>query len=161
MSSFTRRPPAANPAAAPRSSSGGNERYVNVEARAFSENSLTVKYNERGVVSDVAYGTKPSADMAGAATTAAATLLPFLGVIAAQGDSGSTAGDTTETTAKVVSMIKQMDGLDESLKADLIATAVVPPACDAGEVLLRIEPRTLELNYADIARELKGILPDL
>lgn len=121
------------------------QRYVTVLARPFAESSLTVKYNDRGVVSEVTYGSTPSADMAGAATTAASTLLPYLGIVAAQVESDKSASLSADARHRV-EMLAEAEDVGQRAKAELRdLLADLPqtlPACDSGEELIKVVRRT-------------------
>lgn len=111
--------------------------YVNVKPETFAKTGLVVKYSERGIVSEIAFNTEPSSDGIEAATGAASSLLPFLGLLPA-----------VRTPAPAVAPANL------ELAEDTRDTRV---ACDAGEVPLRLIPLT---TYLDAA-QLKSIADDL
>lgn len=107
---------------------GHTDRYVNVKSAAFAKTGLSVKYNEKGLVSEVSFNTEPSPDAIKAATDAASTILPFLGIL-------------SKTEAEDPSKVNALD------------TGAFP-ACDAGEVPLRLIPQA---DYLD-SQKLQAIV---
>lgn len=106
---------------------GDTKTYVNIEADTFAKAGLVVKYSERGLVSELAFNTEPSADAIEAATGAATALLPFLGVLPA-----------TRTVAPPA----------PAGAAAVPADAAPEVACDAGDVPLRLIPLATYLDAA-------------
>jgi hypothetical protein len=116
---------------------GETKLFVNVEPETFAKTGLVVKYSERGIVSEVAFNTEPSSDGIEAATGAATSLLPFLGLLPA-----------VRAPAPAVAPANL------ELREDAADTRV---ACDAGEVPLRLIPLA---TYLD-AVQLRTIVAEL
>lgn len=125
---------------------GETKIFVNVEPETFAKTGLVVKYSERGTVSEVAFNTEPSSDGIEAATGAATSLLPFLGLLPA-----------VRAPAPAVAVAPANLELREDAADNRVA-------CDAGEVPLRLIPLATYLDAVQlttIVAELRNYIKTL
>ena len=89
----------------------GDVYYVNLAAGELSKSALSLKLTATGTVSEVSVNSEPSSDAIKAATTAATSLLPSLGVLPATAGKASAPVGATGGTAP----LKACDSGEESV----------------------------------------------
>lgn len=71
----------------------GPIKYVSLDGAKLSKSSLTMKYNDRGVLTEFSFNSEPAgSESVGSAVDALSTLLPFVGVTADTVDDAAAAG---------------------------------------------------------------------